>query len=62
MAIHQAPGVLAVSVDYRTQIATIGAERGRPAPRTEILAALRAIGYGGKFVDDTPTVSKVEEH
>gem|GEM_PF-6925670 len=34
----------------------------RPAPRAEILAALRAIGYGGKFVDDAPTVSKVEEH
>jgi hypothetical protein len=54
MAIHQAPGVLAVNVDYRTQLATIGAERGRPAPRDEILAALKAIGYGGRFIDEAP--------
>ncbi len=54
MAIHQAPGVLAVNVDYRTQIAAIGTERGQPAPRDQILAALKAIGYGGRFIDESP--------
>ena len=57
MAIHQAPGVLAVSVDYETQLAVIGTGPNRPVPREQILESLELIGYTGKFIDQ-PTRRK----
>ena len=51
MAIHQAPGVLAVTVDYKTELAVIGTGRNRPVPREQILESLKLIGYTGKFID-----------
>ena len=51
MAIRAAPGVLAVKVDYPTGKATIGTEAGATVSEKEILAALEAIGYRGRFVD-----------
>lgn len=57
MAIHQAPGVLAVKVDYETQFAVIGTGRNRPVPREQILESLKLIGYTGKFIDQ-PTRRK----
>ena len=53
MAIQQAPGVLAVKVDYATRLATIGTERGRSVPREKILERLKAIGYSGEFLDES---------
>jgi hypothetical protein len=50
-AIHQAPGVLAVSVDYQKQQAIIGTEPNRPVPKDEILTSLESIGYSGEFVE-----------
>lgn len=58
MAIHQAPGVLAVNVDYATRLATIGTERGRSVPREEILNALKSIGYSGEFVGESLPADK----
>jgi hypothetical protein len=57
MAIHQAPGVLAVNVDYETELAEIGTGRHRPVPREQILESLKLIGYTGKFIDQ-PTQRK----
>jgi hypothetical protein len=51
-AIRQAPGVLAVRVDYKSGEATIGTDRDRPVPRDAILQSLKAIGYGGRFAED----------
>ena len=53
MAIHQAPGVLAVKVEYPSGLATIGTERNRPVPLEEIVASLKLIGYRGKLVEET---------
>ena len=52
MAIHQAPGVLAVKVEYPSGLATIGTERNRPVPLDEIVASLKSIGYRGKLVEE----------
>jgi hypothetical protein len=49
-AIHQAPGVLAVKVDYQTGLATVGTDRGQDVPRSQILEALQGIGYRGEFL------------
>ena len=51
MAIHQAPGVLAVNVDYKSKLATIGSNQDEPVPRDEILKQLESIGYTGEFVE-----------
>jgi hypothetical protein len=50
-AIHRAPGVLAVKVDYKKGLATIGSERDRPVPRDAIIESLNSIGYSGQFVE-----------
>ena len=49
-AIHQAPGVLAVDVDYKSGIAVIGTQQDRPVARDKILEAIQGIGYKGEFV------------
>jgi hypothetical protein len=41
--------VLAVKVDYEKKQATVGTKKGQSVPRSEILAALKAIGYTGTF-------------
>ena len=48
-AIRQAPGVLAVNVDYEKREAIIGTDHDRPVPREKILESLQGIGYRGKF-------------
>ena len=53
MAINQAPGVLAVKVEYPSGLATIGTKRDQPVPLKEIQASLKSIGYRGKLVDAT---------
>jgi hypothetical protein len=50
-AIRQAPGVLAVKVDYKSGQALIGTDRDRPVPRDAILQSLQSIGYTGKFAE-----------
>ena len=50
-ALHQAPGVLAVQVNYEKSLATIGTHRDQPVPRDELIQALKSIGYDGAFVD-----------
>ena len=50
-ALHQAPGVLAVQVDYEKRIATIGTRRDEAVPRDELLKSLKSIGYSGEFVE-----------
>ena len=50
-AIRQAPGVLAVKIDYPTESATVGTAPEQPVPRKEILSSLEAIGFSGKFVE-----------
>jgi hypothetical protein len=43
--------VLAVKVDFAKKQATIGTKAGNNLPTDEILAALKAIGYRGEFVE-----------
>jgi hypothetical protein len=43
--------VLAVSVDYQKQLATIGTKPNQPIPRDKILEYLKSIGYRGEFID-----------
>ena len=50
-AIRQAPGVLAVTVDYEKREAVIGTARDLPVPRDQILESLKGIGYRGKFAE-----------
>jgi hypothetical protein len=49
MALRQAPGVLAVKVDYNTRTAVMGTRLGETVPREAILQALNSIGYSGQF-------------
>ena len=51
MAIKTAPCVLAVKVDYPSGQATIGTKADTEVSKQEILAALEAIGYRGKFIN-----------
>ncbi len=48
-AIREAPGVLAVKIDYPTELATVGTAPDQLVPREEILNALKAIGFSGEF-------------
>ncbi|HUG70642.1 MAG TPA: hypothetical protein VMM76_23035 [Pirellulaceae bacterium] len=43
--------MLAVKVDFAKKQATIGTKAGNNLPTDEILAALKAIGYRGEFVE-----------
>ena len=52
MAINQAPGVLAVKVEYPSGLATIGTQRDQPVPLEEIVASLKKIGYRGELVEE----------
>jgi hypothetical protein len=45
--------VLAVTVDYEKQLATIGTARNRDVPRDQILESLKTIGYRGEFLKDS---------
>jgi hypothetical protein len=47
--------VLAVKVDFETKQATIGTRAGAAVPTSEILAALKSIGYQGQLVDRQPS-------
>ena len=49
-ALREAPGVLAVNVEYQLKQATVGTAAGKPVPKQAILAALAAIKYRGEFV------------
>jgi hypothetical protein len=49
-AIRQAPGVLAVKVDYEKKLAIVGTNRNQEVPRDQILDALKSIGYRGEFI------------
>ncbi len=51
-ALRQAPGVLAVKVDYESKRATIGTAAGEPVSKQAILAALESIRYSGEFVEE----------
>ena len=51
-ALRKAPGVLAVSVEYEEQQATVGTATGQPVPKQAILAALESIKYRGRFIDE----------
>ncbi|MEX0819175.1 MAG: heavy metal-associated domain-containing protein [Pirellulaceae bacterium] len=53
-ALKSAPGVLAVTVDFKASQATIGTKAGSRVPTDEILAALKSIGYSGEFVEPPP--------
>jgi hypothetical protein len=48
-ALRQAPGVLAVNVDYPSGRAAVGTPKGQDVPRRELLEALQSIGYSGTF-------------
>ena len=50
-ALREAPGVLAVKVDYESKQATVGTAAGQPIPKQAILDALSSISYSGKFVE-----------
>ena len=50
-ALKAAPGVLAVTVDFKSGRATIGTAAGSEVPRQELLAALESIGYSGLFIE-----------
>ena len=50
-ALQQAPGVLAVQIDYEKRLATIGTTRDQAVPRNELIESLKSIGYSGQFVD-----------
>lgn len=50
-AIREAPGVLAVAIDYPAERATIGTAPDQPVPREEILSSLKAIGFSGEFTE-----------
>ena len=54
MAIRQAPGVLAVDVDYAESRAIVGTAPDATVPRDAILSALDGIGYAGRFAEATP--------
>jgi hypothetical protein len=41
--------VLAVKVDYKSRLATIGTKRDQPVPRAKMLQSLESIGYRGEF-------------
>ena len=50
-ALHQAPGVLAVQIDYEKRLATIGTRRDKVVPRDELIESLKSIGYTGDIVE-----------
>ena len=50
VAIREAPGVLAVKVDFSTAIATVGTAPDQSVRREEILNALKsAVPFSGEF-------------
>ncbi len=54
-AIRQVPGVLAVKMDYPTELATVGTRADQPVPRQEILSSLKAVGFSGEFIEPSPS-------
>ena len=42
--------MLAVNVNYEKRQATIGTEKGKSVPMTEIFSELESIGYKGEIV------------
>ena len=51
-ALREAPGVLAVEVDYESKQAIIGTAAGQPIPKQAILDALGSISYRGEFAEE----------